>query len=303
MKISLFITLVLLGQIATGQTENHQKIAGTKCSLIPPEGFAIATNFSGFQNARSGASIMVTELPAPVQTISQSFTAGALKAKGMTLIDKQVIDFNGSKATFIKLSQPANGITYLKQILIFGDTKHTVLINGIYPEESKALEKTIKDALLSTIYNTSQNDNPLEAVTFIIDVRGTEFKLAKYMTGSLIYTTDGKIPTKKPSLIVGNSIAKVTSENQKQYCINRLKKLPGGELNVVKEINPITIDNLSGYEIVANGKNKDSKHELIYQTIVFTGNDDYFIIIGKATEDLEFNLQIFKTITKTFRRK
>jgi len=303
MKIKFLITLLTVSELVFGQTENHKVIAGTKCSIIPPGEFVVSTSFSGFQNNKLGASIMVVEIPAPMQTIVESFTADALKSKGMTLIDKQTIDFNKSKATLVKVSQQANGITYFKQILLFGDSIKTVLVNGIYPEASKVIENEIKKSLLSTSYNENQKDNPLDAVKFKIDVSGTDFRLAKHMTGSLIFTTDGQIPTEKPSLIVGNSIAKVSTENQKQYCIDRLKKLPGGELNKLKEINPIQIDNLQGYEIVADGKNKDSKDQLIYQIILFSETGDYFIIVGMATEDLEKNLKSFRNIAKTFKRK
>ncbi|MDB5191627.1 MAG: hypothetical protein JWQ96_1190 [Segetibacter sp.] len=123
----------------------------------------------------------------------------------MTLIDKQTVDFAKSKGTFIRLTQQANGITYFKQILVFGPKKNTVLLNRIYPETSKNIEAEIKASLLSTTYNESQTDSPLDAIKFSINLEGSGFKFAKYMTGSLIYTADGQIPTDKRSLIVGNS--------------------------------------------------------------------------------------------------
>ena len=303
MKNRFLLAFLFLGQIAFGQTEKLTKVLGTKCSIIPPSGFVAATTFSGFQNAETGASIMINEIPAPYQSLVDGFTAEALKSKGMTLIKKQTIDFNGSKATLINLTQPANGTTYLKQMLVFGDTKGTVLVNGIYPEASKDIEPQIKDALLSTVYNKLQNDNPLDAATFTIDIKDTDFKIIKYMSGSLLYSTDGKIPTEKPTLIVGNSIAKVSSKNQKNYSEERLKKLPRGELNVIKEINEITIDNLKGFEIVANGKTKDDKIELVYQVMLFNESGDYYIIIGQTKEDFKKYLESFKNITKTFKRK
>jgi len=303
MKIRLLLSLLLLGQIVFGQTEKLTKVSGTKCSLIPPSGFVAASTFSGFQNTETGASIMINELPVPYQSLVDGFTADALKTRGMTLISKQTIDFNNSKATLINVTQPANGTTYIKQMLIFGDSKGTVLVNGIYPEASKDIEVKIKDALLSTVYNASQNDNPLDAATFTIDISDTDFKLIKYMSGSLLYSTDGKIPTEKPTLIVGNSIAKVPTQNQKQYAEERLKKLPGGEQNVIKEIKEITIDNLRGYEIVADGKTKDDKLELVYQVMLFNDKGDYYIIVGQAKEEFQKNLEAFKKITKTFKRK
>ncbi len=303
MKSRIIVLLLILVQVAFGQTEKLTKVAGTKCSLIPPSGFIAATTFSGFQNAETGASIMINELPASYQSLVDGFTAEALKSRGMTLIKKQTIDFNGSKATLINLTQSANGTIYIKQMLIFGDTKGTVLVNGIYPEASKEIETKIKDALLSTVYNISQNENPLEAATFTIDIKDTDFKLIKYMSGSLLYSTDGKIPTEKPTFIVGNSIAKVPSQNQKKYSEERLKKLPGGELNIIKEIKEITIDNLKGFEIVADGKTKDNKAELVYQVMLFNDKGDYYIIVGQAKEDFDNNIVTFRKIAKTFKRK
>ena len=287
MKIRFLLSLLLFGQIAFGQTEKLTKVSGTKCSLIPPSGFVTATTFSGFQNEETGASIMINELPTPYQSLVDGFTAEALKSRGMTLIKKQTIDFNGSKATLINLTQSANGTTYIKQMLVFGDTKGTVLVNGIYPEVSKEIEAQIKEALLSTVYNSLQNDNPLEAATFTIDVKDTDFKLIKYMSGSLLYSTDGKIPTEKPTIIVGNSIAKIPSQNQKKYSEERLKKLPQGEQNIIKEIQEITIDNLKGFEIVANGKTKDNKAELVYQVMLFNDKGDYYIFVGQSQEEFE----------------
>jgi PsbP-like protein len=303
MKNRFLLTLLFFTQITFGQTEKHIKVSGTKCSMIPPNGFVAATTFSGFQNAEKGASIMINELPAPYQSLVDGFTSEALKSRGMKLIKKQAIDFNGTNATLINVTQSANGINYSKQMLVFGDTKGTVLVNGIYPETSKDIEPIIKEALLSTVYNSTQNDNPLEAAPFTIETKDTEFKLIKYMSGSLLYSTDGKIPTVKPTLIVGNSIAKIPSQNQKKYSEERLKKLPGGEQNVIKEIAEITIDNLNGYEIVADGKTNDGKAQLVYQVMLFNETGDYYIIVGQAKEDFDKYLENFRKIAKTFQRK
>jgi hypothetical protein len=303
MQYKLLLILLLVGHLTFGQTNKHIIVPGTKCSLIPPSGFVAATNFSGFQSAETGASIMINELPAPYQQLVDGFTAEALKARGMTLISKQSIDLNNSKATLIKVTQTANGATYLKQILVFGDVKGTVLINGIYPEASKIVEGKILDALLSTVYNASQKDNALEAAPFTINVEGTEYKVAKFMGGSLLFSKDGRIPTNKPTLIVGSSLAKVSTPNQKQYAQERLKKLPGGESSVVKEIKATTIDGLNGYEIVAEGKGANDKPELIYQVMLFNEKGDYYIILGQAKENMESNLETYRKIAKTFKRK
>lgn len=294
----LFVTLAGFSQSA-----QHVKIAGTKCSLIPPENFLPVSSIGGFQHPENGASIMVNELPAPYEEMSHAFTAEALQSKGMKLISKEVVDFNGRKATYLTVSQVASGIYYRKQILLFGDADKTVLVNGIYPEQSKTIEHAIKAALLSTVYNASQSEDPLAGVNFSVDVSGSPFKFAKYFSGTLLYTEDGKATTDKAMFIAGNSLGQAAVGDRKAFSIRRLKQLPDGAQATVQKIEPVTIDNLSGYAITAQGQNKKSGDELIYQVMLYTDEGTYFILIGLASADQEKNLTAFKNIVQTFKQK
>lgn len=304
MKYLQLLVLLIVGNISLGQTGAHVTIPGTKCSVIPPEGFELATSFSGLQHQESGSSIMVNKIPnAPYQTLADGFNAENLKTKGMLLISKQAIDFKGKEATLLKVSQKANGTTYYKDILMFGTSEATVMVNGIYPEEYKSKAEEIKESVLSTIYDVAQNDNPLDAVTFRVDTDGTEFKFTKFVSGMLCFTTDGKLPTDKPTLFVGKSISKINTSDKKLYAEERLKQLPGRESVIIKEVKELSIDNMSGYELLAEGKTAENKTLLTYQTMLFNSEGDYYIITGQAEENLEDNLKAFRKITESFKRK
>lgn len=303
MRIILSFICIAFNTVLFAQPATHQPVTGTKYSLIPPAAFTPSSSFSGFENTKLSSSIIITEIPASFEAINKSFTAEALKTRGMVLISIENIDFNKSPAAFITLSQELNGIKFLKQILAFGDDKKSVLVNGIYPEKNKTIEAEIKTSLFSIQYNENQKDDPLAAVKFTIDVTGSGLQPAKYMMGSIIYTHDGKIPTQKPSLLAGNSISKVVIENRKEYAIKRFKELQGGESIAITENNAIKIDNLQGFEIIAKGKNKEQQEELTYQVMLFTETNDYFIIVGMAKENIGANLTLFKKIAKTFKQK
>ncbi|WP_298147307.1 hypothetical protein [Flavobacterium sp.] len=302
MKKILFILTLLVFCFENTNAQKHVSVLGTKFSLIPPDGFTSASNFSGFQNAENGSSIMITEIPSSYFIVSKGFTAEALKTKGMILKLKEKVDFKGKEATFLQVSQAAYGTTYLKQILMFGDENKTIMINGIYPDSSKEIESEIKKSLFSTIYNDNQNDNPFDAVKFSIDIKETDYKFVKYLSGSLLYSEDGNLPTDKGIFIVSTSVGKFSEFNHKQHSIERLKKLPNGELSKIKEVNPIVIDNLNGFEIIANGKNADSQDEIVYQVILYN-KSEYYILVGQASNDQIQNLEIFKKIAKTFKLK
>ncbi|MBC7903885.1 MAG: hypothetical protein H7Y27_10695 [Gemmatimonadaceae bacterium] len=178
-RICVFFFLVPICTFA--QEEARQLIAGTKFSIIPPKGFTLSTSFSGFQNLETGASIMVATIPAPADQMIAAFTTESLKTKGMTFIDKQQVDVKGGKATLVRVSQPANGTTYLKQILIFGDAKSTHMVNCIYPEAEKAKESEMRKALLSTVQDDNVKSDARGAAKFSIDESGTVGKAAENM--------------------------------------------------------------------------------------------------------------------------
>lgn len=301
MKTVFAIVLTLISQYVISQTLTS--VTGTKCSLIPPKGFEVATNFSGFQQASTGASIMITEIPGPYHTIVNGFTADALASRGMKLLNKQSILLNSDSATYIELSQSANGSVYLKQMLIFGDAANTVLVNGIYPEAFKNMETSIKASLLSTIYDTNKKEDPLEDAPFSIDTKNTEFKAVKYAAGSLLFSVEGKIPTNKPTFIVGNSIAKVATNDRKKYTEERLKKLPRGEFIDIKHMIEVRIQNMDGYEILAEGLNKEGFPVLIYMLMVYNNAGDYYIMLGESAEDFEKYTRLFKDMAKSLKIK
>lgn len=305
MNWRICILLFLAPMISFAQADQQKPVLGTKVSMVAPKGFTTAKGFTGFQDDK-GASIMVSDLPANYKTIEQSFTRESLQARGMTLIQREVVDLRGANATLLKVSQKANDVTYLKQIFVFGDSLHTVIINGIYPEGYTSIETDIKKALLSAHYNPAQNDNAENAVDFKVDVTGTPFKFAKNMSGGLAYTGDGQIPTKsadKALLIVTGSLGNAATGDRKAFSIARMKMLPRGESIEISQTNAISVDGLDGYELVGYGKDATGNKQLVYVTFLFMTNNQFYIVNGSSTNQFDSYVAMFRKITNSFRRK
>lgn len=180
-----------------------------------------------------------------------------------------------------------------------GDESTTVMVNGIFPESAKAVAPEIRTALLSTVYAAGQS-TAVESENFKVDVTGTEFKLVSNISGMLLYTTDGKVVTTGAALIVGESIAPISGD-KKEYALQRYKKYPRGETNTVSEVRQITINGLSGYEIVGSGENKDGKPQLIYQVMLYPSDSRYFIMTGTSNiAQAEVALPALRRISQTF---
>ncbi len=303
MRYILFILLALSPVLCSAQSGQPISIPGTKCTMIPPDGFILTDRFSGFTQTATGASIMLSELPAPYQELSDGFTAAALRTRGMELISRKIIDLNGSKATYIVVTQFAQGINYKKQMLLMGDSSVSVIVNGIYPESAAIDSNAIEAALLSTRYSQAQHENPMDAALFTISLEGSAFKPYKYISGVLLFTEEYQLPTQKPTFMVGNSLSKVTTTDRKAYATSHLLTVTKPNKPNIKETNEVEIDGLPGIEILAELEKPGKPSELVYHLILFTEDDDYFLIMGNSTLDFPEYTSRFKKIARTFKRK
>ena len=300
MRAAGLILFVLLNTMAFAQ--NAEPVAGTRVSLIPPKGFTAATNFSGFWQQETGASIMVSEIPGSAKDLANEFTAEKLSPKGMTFISRKTVTANNQEATLVHVSQAANGQVFLKQVLICGDENMTILVNGIYPQSAKQLEKEILASVLSSTYNQSQSLNASAAIEFTIDAGIGGLQFAKVISGTMAYTPDGLLPSKSPNkifLTAGGSLGNKVAGDQSLFATERLKKLPGGASLSILEQNEIEIDGLKGFEIVAESPEKF----LTYQVMLFTEAKQYYMIVGKSETDTKGALENFRKIARTFKLK
>jgi len=295
------------GEINNTKTDKHKQIAGTKFFLVPPTGFIPATTFQGYQQMNSGASILVMEIPGPFSESTKGFNEQGLKTQEVVLKKKEEIKVNGNQGLFLTTEQFAYGTNYSKYILVFGDSKATYMVNGTFPKEVTDLEKDIRESMLSVVYESGLTVDPLSAISFTVDTENTKLKFGKSMTGMLLYTVDGKVPTEsndKTTFIVGLSLANVQTVDKKLTAITRLKRMPYTDLKIDEnKINEIEIDGISGYEIVGEGLDKSNgTKEFVYQVMLFTDNG-YYIIVGTTKNNFEQNLELFKKVSRTLRRK
>lgn len=305
--ILLFSSTLLCAQqvIKNIPSEAHQNIRGTKISIVPPEGFTSGLNFFGLQQAESGSSIMVVDIPGPYSAVSKGITKENMLSKGVEVSSIENMTLNGLPAVFVTGRQYANGNSYIKYILVLGSELETIMINGVCPETFSEIGNKIKESMLSVIYNAGQKTDVLAHLDYSIDVTGAKLKFAKSLSNSIIFSVDGQVPAAsadKTSLIVAKSFSPVTATDKKLYAINRVKQTPM-EVSSVDSVREITIDGISGYEIEAKGKYKNTgATESIYQVILFSDNL-YYIFWGTTNDATGKRITEIKKAVGTFKRK
>lgn len=312
-NLKFFLTLILLisygcshAQVSPKQSDDAF-VNGTKIKLTPPADFTPASQFPGYQLESRGSSIMITEMPGPFAETTAGFSKPSeLIKKKMSVLDKQEVKLNGQNGLLLKVAQKAYETDFLKWLLILGDEKETVLIAATFPKQYEAeLSEKMKASILTATWDKEKVVTPTEGLNFTVEEKG-ELKLSKRVSNMLMFTKNGIFPSKDvndPLFVVGQSFSKTAIPNNEEYAKARVLQISQVKDIKIEQSNKITIDNLDGFEIVANGKDAKSEQPMsVYQVMLFE-EQSYFLVQGLVGEkNRQNNLEIFKDMARTFKR-
>lgn len=301
------LSLALFGQeFPKSKTAAHQQIPGTNIFMIPPSTFVPSGNFKGFQNPSDQTSmIMAMEIPGPFSEVTKGFNADMLQARGMQLNGQKQVNLGGFDGLMMELDQPANGMVFSKQILIYGDENNSTLLNGVYLKDSIELGQKIKESMLSIVIDTSLDIDPRASLDYTLDETAGGLRFKGVIGNGMLLNRDLKTPTESPdkaTVITDKSFAPAAIDNKKEFCISRLKNYPDPH-SLIKEkgINAITLDGLKGFELFA--KNNNKINEELYQVILFDPNGGYYLLIGTYVSGSEEATEDVQKIIRTFQRR
>ena len=286
-------------------TEDHQQIPGTQVYLIPPEDFDSSPNFKGFQNPEDPTSmIMAVEIPGPYAEVSAGFNEEQLLSRGMDLKIKKAIQINGYQGLWINLDQEANGMTFSKHVLIYGDSAATTLINGVFIADSVQLGEAIQVSMESIFLDRELEVNPRETLDYTLDESGTKLRFLNVMGNAMLFNRDGLTPTEsedKATLIVDKSFAEVDISDPESFCISRLSQYPDNfEFMRENGLEEVEIDGLQGYGLYAINEELE---EEAYQLILFREEGGYFLFFGSYKPEAEQAKADIMKLIKSFKRK
>lgn len=280
-SFSIFIVFGLISSSILNAKE--VQVAGTKIAIEPPSEFTASAQFPGFQHKNSGSSIMITEIPGPIENVSRGMTKEGLASRGMTLIEKNKIVVNKQNANLLKISQHHGGVEYLKWMILFGDSSSSVLIVGTFPASADIkIGKKIKKSILTFVWNKEATVDFFDGLSFKIG-ESSELKYAKRMANMVILGREGefgKAGVTNPVLIAGSSISQTSIDNLKAFSKQRLLDTKNLEEIVVIEERSFKVDGNDAYEIIADAKDSTDKIPVVIYQVIIPKESNYFIVQG-----------------------
>lgn len=291
-------------QCSLFDAEERVNIAGTVVSLTPPEEFVQAPHVAGIWNKTMKATIMVGEIPRKFSVVSQDIKKSDSLGSYLKVLSEQPVEVDGRTGILYQVNRKEPPNNYNQWMLILPNAGYTTAISGTYPVmHERRLSAMIRESVLSSKLENDES-KLFQAVPYEVRQEKPILKLAKVLTGpSLVYTADGVWSDSSmfaTAFYVGPSYPlKKEIDDKEKFARENYKKICSTCVVDTTSFKPVMIDSLEGLELW--GYTSDT-HKLKYQTILFK-KDVYYLMVGTAIRDQDENLQAFRYISRSFRRK
>jgi hypothetical protein len=283
-------------QINNAKGGTHVKIAGTNVYIIPPEGFLMTATAEGMFDPSSAARITVTQRERPFD--------GVLNKPDPTdnIIDQHRLSINQYEGYYKTVGQEKS---FLRDVLAFGNDNVTVTLVAEIPTKDSVVINKVRTAMRTVVLLDEKLPDPSDDAIFKVDVKKTSLKFARLINRMLIYTESGDmISSSRFGFIVAFNPAMSGTPDRHEAISQKYAREELYYKNLeIKESKPITIEEMSGYEITAEGTNSRSNaYEVLYLVTLFT-KDGAYTMLGSASERFDDNLTMFKQVARTFHLK
>ena len=297
MKKILF--LILLGSWVLNANA-AERVNGTQIVIEPPTFLEPAKQFSGYVDEEYGTSIMITEIPGPINEVTKGMTKEGFASKGVTLVSTADIKLGKDPAKLLKLYQTAYELEFTKWMLVFGDNTKSIIITATFQTDlSEEVSNKLKETILTARWERDSKVDFFEGLTFKVD-ETKSLRFAKKMGNAILLTRDGAFPVadkNAPYSIVAASYSKTYGINERSnFARERLMKSEGFTKIEVLSQNQSKANNLNVEVLLAKALDvKSNTWKFIHFSMLFS-DDSYYIIQSiaelkeKETIENEFKL-------------
>lgn len=301
-----WIASVIVMLTGTALAESQSRVEGTDVVLSVPDGFQPMDRYPGYQDPESGASILVSEIPGSVETVTAGFTAEGLASQGMILVQTETLSILGHEGRLISASQSAHSIDWLKWIVISGDSEKTTLVVATYPE---AQREQFAEVLRAAVLSAQPAATPAgigDGLLFTIE-ETAELVIVHRMGNLLLLGPPGSeipIPSSSPVLVVGSSIASVSLDNLATFAERRAHQIEQVHDLEVLDGRELSVDGLPAYELIGRGLDPETGESIGVYELVLSEGGNYHLAVGLVkSEAFDRYLGAFREAAESLRLK
>ena len=305
-SVSLLMLLIALGACSREIEPRPSRVPGSRIVMTAPQGFALSGDRRSFWNGETFSFIRVHELRVPLEALLAGYISSeTLRQKSRRVLRREELTLGGHTGVLLFVDETTVGTTFYKWILLLGDEQESVAVVATFPASMQAaMAEPLRASLLTARWaRPTALANP---TNFTVNEHG-DLRLAHRLANILMYSRGGTMAIDSPDdpiFIIGPSFSSGPIENRRAFARHRILSMSGLAGVEVREIAPVEIDSLDGFEIVATGADAGSSAPMIlYQAILYQ-DPVYYLMQGVVSaQHADDYLESFKTMAHSFRRK
>ena len=304
-QLVLVAASLLLGCQTPPPEPVYTGIPQTGVSLVIPDDFRMAERFPGIVGQDRVSVLMVHEVMGRIEDVRAGLTPAALAQRGIRTLRSEQASVDGRPALIVHaIEQATSGATIRRWFVAFGAADATVMFAA---STSVQRSTAVGPVLLATMKGARWDP------AFVLGRHGelgftvTEsesLKVSERLPQMIAFTRGGHRGTLDPAeplFLAGSSKATTAITDVAAFAREQLAGMPELVDPRILDETGIRLDDLAGFEIVANATDRASGTPLaVYQAVGVAG-DRYFLLqgfVGEADAD-EFMPQ-FRAIAASF---
>jgi hypothetical protein len=301
----------LYAATAGAQAEPRQA-PNSRIALDVGEAFAPSTRFSGFVDAKSGASYVIVEMPASAYEEVKQIAdhTEALAAQGLR--DPAKSELPGRKGEYVYFTgkQTSLGQDFSKFVLILRENGVTAMVTANIPDTALAASTFSKAQVETTLANAEVKDVTSKGPElFHLGYLGPFKEAFGLMGSSKGYSISGQPPApgdnrvvKEPTLVVAPSTDARLAVDPKTAALRSFQSFAGVKDGKIESEKPVTIAGLKGHQIVGEAVEPNSGIKIgIYLLLLAGDPGGYYAIVGTSPiADMPKMLPEFEKVAGSF---
>ena len=288
-------------KIANEKTEKHQRVPGTRISLIVPEQYEFVPTLSRYQK-EDRLYLMVMETTASNLTLFQeTFSKDSLEGRGGRIDVYEEIRIGAYAGIYTE--GPSEFPDYTKIGIIFGDGSFNASIIGLFENGNPASKAELQEIFKSVHYDSDFDLDPLELAIFTFDtsILGYEFKTSVGNTFS--FGPPGESDDSDPRSLTLSTAPPMLKEEGFLFFKDLLRKLElqGGKI----DLNVLTETEIGGIlafrlETLMEQSNRVA---FLYQVMILSGKGTIFMMATCAPGEKEKFRPLFERTAASIKYK
>jgi hypothetical protein len=311
--IAILVILAIAGVAYYFRSPAHidlRQVAGSRIALAVGDRFAPSDRFTGFVHEKSGASIVLMELPpAAFDEIKLGNVAETFTARGVLGVEQQSLSGRHGDYIYLRGEQNTPLVDYAKYILIFRESGVTGVVTANIPVTALT-SGLITGAEIERIFKSAKMkaSAPKPPKPLTLSYLGPFEEDPSLLGTAKVYRLKSALPGAEASglaamFLVAPSLTGAPIPDLQLFAERAFDGIDQIRDKVVETMHELEIAGLHAVEVLGKGIDVSSGvPALVYQLVVEARHGGHFRFIGLAPESGRAHfLQEFRRIADSFR--